>query len=141
MGEGTGVSEAVEEPEIEDVEPVEPETPPAPPPPPPPPPLPSANGIFPLSRLTYPKDAQDSGAAGEWVGQVRFSAGGGTPQVLNVMQATGNRSLDDYAERVMQRGLRYPTGTVDYVAKVTVRFSGAPDYEVDIIVSDIDYAE
>ncbi len=124
-------------PEPEVVSEAEPEPEPAPAPPP----LPAASSIMPRASLAYPKGAQNEGAAGVWIGRVLFPKDGKPPVVLAVDSATGNRSLDAYAELVLEKGLRYPTGSVDYVAQVTVSFTGAPEYGVHIGIDNIEYAE
>lgn len=106
-----------------------------------PPPLPSASAISPGAALAYPKGAQNEGIGGIWAGRVLFPAGGKPPVVISVTKATGNRSLDNYAERVLEKGLRYPIGSIDYVAEVRVVFTGAPEYAVRIEIGKIDYAE
>lgn len=108
--------------------------------PPPPPPLPGANSIFPRTRVTYPKGAQNEEASGTWIGHVLFPTGNKSPVILRVVQETGNRSLDSFAQGLVQRGLQFPDAGVDYVAIVEIIFTGSPDYNVRINVTQIDYA-
>lgn len=76
-----------------------------------------------LPRLVFPKNAENTGAKGT-VGLRVVVSSEGRPVRVEVERSSGERSLDEYARRAVERGLVAKAWVSSYVLRVEARFLG-----------------
>jgi TonB family protein len=76
-----------------------------------------------LPKLVYPKGAQNAGAKGTVRLRVDVNREG-RPTRVEVEHSSGDRRLDEYARRAVERGLATNPWVSPYVVRVEARFEG-----------------
>ncbi|MGE5553167.1 MAG: TonB family protein [Betaproteobacteria bacterium] len=95
-----------------------------------PPPPKGSSMVTALPRLVYPKAAQNAGLRGTVRLRVTVSPGG-KPIRVEVEQSSGERILDEYARRAVERGFTANPWVNPYLLQVEVRFAeGVPEVRV-----------
>ncbi|MGE5507983.1 MAG: energy transducer TonB [Chitinophagales bacterium] len=96
-------------------------------------PAPPPRGVMMVARLPkliYPKGAQNSGVKGTVVLRALVGVEGGKTKV-EVERSSGDKALDEYARRGVERGLLANAWTRPYVMRLEARFErGVPDVRV-----------